>query len=317
MFKLDFNIPESSNKINLKQPILLIGSCFSDDIGHKLSSCKFDSLSNPFGTIYNPFSIFKLLSNGAASDNIIENQGVHYHWDAHGVISCLDQQKTINLFNEKKNHTQTFLAKAKWLIVTLGTSMVYELTNGEIVANCHKVASSHFKKRFLSQEEIIKQFSLLHSYLSELNSELNIIFTVSPVRHIRDGLIDNNRSKAILIDAIHTISEEYENTCYFPSFEIVLDELRDYRYYATDRIHPSSEAIDYVWERFRASYFDSETETILKDWDKLRTAINHKPFHLASASHQKFLKNTLEKLEQMNEKIDVSVEIEQLRNQLQ
>jgi hypothetical protein len=316
VFKLDFNIPESSKKINLNDSIFLLGSCFSDEIGKQLNENKLNSFSNPFGTIYNPHSIFKLLANQVSVNQVVESQEVFYHWDTHGAISGLCEQEVVDEIDRKLGETQDFLKKAEWLIITLGTSIVYEHKKVGIVANCHKTPSSQFTKRFLSQEEIIQSFSNLHSYLTNHNPELNILFTVSPVRHIRDGLVENNRSKAILIDAIHSITERYSNVGYFPSYEIVNDELRDYRFFKKDRIHPTDEATEYVWKQFTATYFDKETIDFLAEWSKIKTAINHRPFQPKSATHQQFIKTTLSKLEKLNEKVDVSVEMEQLRSQV-
>ncbi|WP_420578069.1 GSCFA domain-containing protein [Ekhidna sp.] len=312
MFKLNFDIPESKEKIHIKDQILLIGSCFSDEMGRKLIQSKLKALDNPFGTIYNPYSIFKLLQHKSHVDDVIESQGIYYHWDAHGSISGLSDMEVTLHFEQSVIETQTFLKKSNWLIITLGTSIIYEWNN-KIVANCHKIPQSKFTKRFLNQQEIIEQFAQLHSSLSQ---NINIIFTISPVRHIRDGLIENNRSKAILIDAIHQIVRSYENVQYFPSYEILIDELRDYRFYDRDMIHPNSQAIDYIWNIFSETYFDKETNDFLKEWSKVKAAIDHRPFQPDSESHQKFLRSTLEKLKSLNEKVDLSVEMKQIKNQL-
>ena len=313
VFKLTFNIPESKKKINLKDPILLIGSCFSDEIGEKLTQSKFKVLSNPFGTIYNPYSIFRLLKNEAEKNDLVESQGVYYHWDSHGVVSGLSKAEASALFENRVNETQAFFKQTKYLVITLGSAIVYEVDNQKIVANCHKVPQSQFSKRFLSRKEITEQFASLYV---NLVPDLHIIFTISPVRHIRDGLVENNRSKSILINAVHEIVETYENVSYFPSFEIVMDELRDYRFFKPDMIHPSDEAIHYVWKRFIETYFDEESKTFLEEWGKLTAAIRHKPFQPKSNSHQQFIKSTLSKLEKLNQKVNVSVEIEQLKKQL-
>ncbi|WP_436516724.1 GSCFA domain-containing protein [Ekhidna sp. To15] len=317
MFKLEFDIPKSSEKITLSDSICLMGSCFSDEIGALLTENKIDNLSNPFGTIYNPHSIFKLLADQVESNNIIQSQEVFYHWDAHGIVSGLTEEDTQTLFEHKRNDLKSYLTKTHWLVITLGTAFVYEYQEEGIVANCHKVSTSSFEKRLLKQSEIINQFAELHSYLDGINPELNILFTISPVRHIRDGLIENNRSKAILLDAVHLIKKNYANVGYFPSYEILIDELRDYRFFQKDMIHPSEAAVIYIWERFSQTYFDRETQEILTEWKKIKTAINHRPFQPQSISHQSFLKNTFEKLQKMNEKIDVSVELEELKKQIQ
>lgn len=316
MFKLTFDIPESDQKINLKDSILLIGSCFSDEMGDRLLANKLNTLSNPFGTIYNTHSIFKLLKGDSSENSIVESQGVFYHWDAHGEISGLNKTEVEKAFEDRQKETHQFLSSTKWLIITLGTAWVYEYENTGIVANCHKVPQYRFTKRLLSQEDISKQFSELHSYLKTNDLDIHILFTISPVRHIRDGLVENNRSKAILIDAVHSMVERFDNVSYFPSYEIIVDELRDYRFFKEDMIHPSEQTINYVWDRFLETYFDNESRAFISEWNKLQRAIDHKPFQPNSKNYQDFLKKTLEKLEKLNGKIDLSVEIEQLKQEL-
>ena len=313
MFKLDFEIPESVEKIDLSDKIVLIGSCFSDEMGMHLNENKFRYLSNPFGTIYNPLSIFKLLSDKANKEDLIESQGVFYQWDSHGSISGLSEKETKDLFAQKNDETQEFLLSSKWLVITLGTSIVYEHEGVGIVGNCHKVPASRFRKRFLNQQEILSQFQELDAYLSGKNPDLNIILTVSPVRHIRDGLVENNRSKSILIDAVHTIVDRYENVNYFPSYEILIDELRDYRFYGQDMIHPSTQAVKYVWEKFAATFFSTETNKVLYEWTKIRAAINHRPFQPDSKAHLNFLESTLKKCIDLGDIINIESEIQEIK----
>ncbi len=316
MFKLPFDIQKATDQIKLKDPILLIGSCFSDEIGTKLKETKLTSLNNPFGTVYNPYSIFRLLMNQIDEEDIIKSQGVYFHWDTHGIISSLNKGGVQKKLNEKREETQNFLRDTKWLIITLGTAIIYEFEDKRIVANCHKIPDKNFKKRFLSQTEIINSFEDLVKYLDHLRLDLNIIFTISPVRHIKDGLIENNRSKSILIDAVHSICEVHDNTMYFPSYEIVIDELRDYRFYANDMVHPSAQAVDYVWSKFSETFFDPELMNFLKEWQSIRSALNHRPFQPDSEGHQKFLRKILSKLEKLNGMVDVSVELEQIKSKI-
>ena len=316
MFKIPFDIPPSEKKINIHDSILLLGSCFSDEIGQRLSESKFKVVSNPFGTIYNPHSILDVLTDKIEDEDVVESQGVFFHWDAHSILSGISEADLIKKVEQAKIETQAFLKEAKWLIITLGTAIIYELSNGKVVANCHKVPSKSFKKRFLKQEEITDQFEGLINHLRVINPDMQILLTVSPVRHIRDGLIENNRSKSILIDVVHSLVETHHNVGYFPSYEILIDELRDYRFYADDMVHPSKQSIDYVWESFMATYFDEDTQDLQKEWQKLKSALNHRPFHPETEKHQKFLASTLQKLETLNEKLDVSVEIEQIRSQI-
>ncbi|MEP1094290.1 MAG: GSCFA domain-containing protein [Cyclobacteriaceae bacterium] len=315
MFKLNLDLSPSSSCISLEDKIYLTGSCFSDEIGTRLSTYKFDGIHNPFGTLYNPLSIFKTLLGDLDPSNIVENQGVFYHWDCHGKISSLTSDDLKKAVVTSLEASTNFLTNANFLIVTLGTSFVYESKDtGQVVANCHKVPTNKFNKRLLSKEEIVQSFASLHE---KLNSNLKVIFTVSPVRHIRDGLVENNLSKAILLQSVHEIVNEYQNAEYFPAFEIMNDELRDYRFFAEDMVHPSAQAVDYIWQRFSDVYFDNDARSFIVDWTKIRHAMNHKPFQPKSTQHQDFIRRTIVKLHQLSDRVDVSQELNTLQNQLQ
>lgn len=315
--KLNFEPAKSDLKMNLDQSIYMMGSCFSDEIGSKLNADKFDVLSNPFGTIYNPISLFRLLGNNEEPDNIIQSSEAFYHWGTHGSISGLSENEVINEFKKKQEESNEFLSKCDWLVITLGTAWVYRYkATGDVVANCHKVPSSEFNKELLDVDNVLNSFDQFNAKLNSFNPELKILFTVSPVRHIRDGLIENNQSKAVLIESIRQIISAFPSIQYFPSYEIMIDELRDYRFYSKDLIHPSDEAIEYIWQRFKCSYMENDTLSVLEKWDKLRSALNHKPFQPHSNSHQKFLKETLKSLNELNDTIDLRVEIERLKAQL-
>lgn len=295
----------------------MIGSCFSDEIGELLASSKFSSLSNPFGTIYNPISIFRILRDDINPLNTIENQGVIYHWDAHGSVSALSESETAKEVERLKSESSSYLQHADCLVITLGTSTVYQLNSSkEIVANCHKVGSKNFTKRFLTEEEILTDWEKAYEFLKKKNPDLSIIFTVSPVRHVRDGLVENNLSKSILIKSVHRIVSEFDGVSYFPSYEIMMDELRDYRFFAKDMIHPSDEAVGYIWDRFCQTYLDSESLDFKNEWGKISAAITHRPFQPNSSEHQKFLKKTIQQLTHFKEDIDVSKELEALQSQL-
>lgn len=314
MYKINFDIPASSSKINLKDRIYLSGSCFSDEIGSKLVSNKFNVLSNPFGTIYNPISIFNTLKETLNDDRILMNQGVYYHWDCHGKISGLTEKELMNNLTSAQGVSNSFLDTSDLLVLTLGTSFVYKEKNtGAIVANCHKVQSSSFDKSLLTKDEIVTAF---HDLKQSLKKNLQIILTVSPVRHLNDGVIENNLSKSILIQAVHEIVAGHNDVQYFPAYEIVMDELRDYRFFATDMTHPSGQAVDYVWDKFVNVYFDDETKSFVEKWGQITTALNHKPFQPKSIHHQDFVKKTIRQLNELKN-VDVSEEIEQLERQLQ
>ncbi len=294
-----------------------MGSCFSDEIGSRLLSNKFNALSNPFGTIYNPLSFFKALKGELDPKNIVEVDGVYRHWDCHGEIAGLSEDELEKLLSDRLQQSKDQLSKAKWLVITFGTAFAYRLkSTSELVANCHKVPQSQFTKELLSTKVITKEFERLYAFLKGTNPSLQILLTVSPVRHVRDGLSENNLSKAILIQSAHELAEEHKDVQYFPSYEILIDELRDYRFYKLDRVHPTDEAVDYIWRTFAGTYFDTEALDFLKQWEKIRSAINHRPFHPASEKHQQFLKATLKQLDALNELVDVRVEREILEQQL-
>lgn len=315
--QLDFPIRPSFKEINLKDSVYLIGSCFSDEIGGKMKEAKLNTICNPFGTVYNPYSIFKILSGKIDHNEIIESHGVHYHWDAHGEVSALKEEDLKKLTKQKIYESYEFVQKAKWLIITFGTAWVYRYRKtGEIVANCHKVPSNEFFKELLTIEDIADSFRSFKRDLTSTNPYINIVLTVSPVRHVRDGLVENNRSKARLLESIHDMVDRFENVAYFPAYEIMYDQLRDYRFYNSDLVHPTPQAIDFIWERFSETYFDKETISFLEKWKNIQASLNHKAFQPQSASHQTFLKGILKEMEVLGKKVDLSNEIKKVKSQL-
>lgn len=314
MFKLDFDIPKPGRYIELKDNIYLIGSCFADEISDRLRQFKFNVTSNPFGTIYNPLSIYKVLQGDLDVDRMITYQDIHYHWDCHGEVSALNEPDLMKEINKRMHISNAQLNDAKWVILTFGTAFVYRLkTSGVLVANCHKAPQKDFTKGLLSVREIMEGFEdIFHKRLADKQ----VILTVSPVRHIKDGLAENNLSKSILLQAVHEMVHTYENVQYFPSYEIMIDELRDYRFYKKDLIHPSEEAVDYIWNRFTQTYMSERTNTFIKSWLTMLSAINHRPFQPKSTAHQKFIKETIRKLDQFKEVVDISHEQKLLEQQL-
>ncbi len=321
MFRTELHIEPSVNKIGLNTPILTIGSCFSDNIAHKLSDNKFDVLANPFGTVYNPISIFKLLDNASNGEHpntkgIVENDGLYAHYDFHSSFSKTNEKELITSINKAVNETNAYLKETQYLIITFGTAFVYELASTEVVANCHKVPARNFKKKLLTQKQILEGFDQVYKTLFSHNPKLKIILTVSPVRHIKDTIQLNSVSKAILRLTCHTLESQYENASYFPSYELLMDDLRDYRFYKSDMLHPSIEAEDYIWNKFSFTYFDASTQDFIKEWTKIKSAIDHKPFNPQSDKHQQFIKTTIKKIEAMPAIIDFNKEIQLLKNQL-
>jgi len=319
MFRTEFNLTEPNFKLDLKAPIITIGSCFSDCMGQRFLENKFDTLSNPFGTVYNPISIVDLLTlalkNQKPSDNTYtENQGLWSNYLFHSSFSSSDPELARQNVQTAIKKTHEYLSKSKILIITLGTAFVYKRKdNDEIVANCHKIPQKHFTKSLLTQNQILSEFEPV---ISKLNNDVKIILTVSPVRHLKDTIEQNSVSKSILRVACDTLANNFSQVSYFPSYEIMMDDLRDYRFYKRDMIHPSEEAEDYIWKKFSEVYFSEETIQFLEDWTQIRNALKHRPFNPTSDKHQQFIKNNIKKLEELSSQADVQKEISIFKKQL-
>ncbi len=283
------NIDSADFNLTHQTSLLLIGSCFSQNIGAQLTKYKFTTTINPSGVIYNPISIAntlnRVLNNEAYTESHLtsaNNQWISF--DHHGRFSSPNKTECLNNINQELSAANSCLKNKTTLLITFGSAWVYEHPTHGIVANCHKIPAKEFTKRLLTVEEIVEQYTELVSKIDD-----NIIFTVSPVRHSKDGLHENNLSKALLHLAIQSIVENNDNCSYFPAYEIVIDELRDYRFYKDDLIHPTDLAINYVWEKFGACYFSEETIELNKAIQKMAAAANHRPFDFNSEAHQKFI----------------------------
>lgn len=321
MFKLNFDVSPLPHQIDLKNPILMLGSCFVDSIGSYLQDFKFQVSANPLGTLFNPISIFNGLNIGLQKQPLqplAKRNDLYHSWDTHSQWSDTSESALQTaLVNEFKN-IGAQIHEVKWIMITLGTAHVYEmLNNGNIVANCHKFPQQDFRKRLLSGVEIQKAFEEVHKNISAINPEVNWLFTVSPVRHIKDGLVENNLSKSILIQSVAQIVKTYDNCHYFPAYEIVMDELRDYRFYKADMIHPNDQAIAYIWDAFRESSFNQATVSFCEQWAKLLSALRHRPLHSGSKDHQLFLNATRRKLKELENMVDITAELEIIDAQIQ
>jgi len=316
-FRTEYHPRPVKQQIDHRMKLLTIGSCFSENIGLRLQSNKFKALANPFGTVYNPLSIFKLLgSDEIDQSKFVEVGGRFYHLDFHSQFTAKDKKTLETVLRLKMKEVAEHIASTKVLFVTLGTAFVYESTDsGEVVANCHKIPQKQFRKRLLSLVEMKDAFNKLTTYLERINPALQYIFTVSPVRHIKDGIAENQLSKALLRVLCHELSCA-NDVSYFPAYEMMMDDLRDYRFYKTDMIHPSEMAEDYIWDKFQQVYFSDQTQKILKEWAKIQTALAHRPFSPEAENHQKFLKGQLNKLSVFSEYFDVEREREILKQQI-
>ena len=278
-FFLRFDLPKSEFTINHTHKLTFLGSCFSDEISKKALESGFQVLSNPFGTIYNPISIAKNLLD-ALSDNVnvsvLKRDELYFSWDASTKISAKSESELEQLILTKNTSLKDHLAQPGFLFVTFGTALIYKLKEqNRYVANCHKQPSQLFKKELVEVDEVVDIWTNLIEKLQRFNPNLKIVFTVSPVRHIRDGIIENNRSKARLIQTVEKLTE-LNDVEYFPSYEIVIDELRDYRFFKEDRIHPSEEATKYIWIRFSDLYFDDQTKKDVVEIFKVRKRLAHR-----------------------------------------
>lgn len=323
MFTTPVHIPPVDAKIPLSSRILSIGSCFAQVIGNRLKASKFNTFINPFGTLYNPASLFRLIHESVnthmpTEETYLVNQGIHFNYKFHSDFAASKREELEAQIEQAMTSTHRFLETADWLIITLGTASTYELADsGLIVSNCHKVPAKTFQKRMLEVEEIAHRFDQMFMAMEAYNPSVKYILTVSPVRHTRDTLVQNSVSKATLRVAAELIKKKHEDKVYyFPSYEIMMDELRDYRFYKADMIHPSEVAEAYIWNKFVDTYLDQEAVAFLQEWEPLTRSLHHQAFHPASDAHQRFLKKTIVRLQQLSNKVDVSQEIKHLEQQL-
>jgi hypothetical protein len=284
-FRTNLNIESASCKINHQQVISSIGSCFAQSIGQRLQELKFNIEINPFGTIYNPLSIFDLIETIIKNqvdfdDSLIENAGQWRSYRTHSHVFGYQREKLIEKLTNIVVQQHLRLSRTNILIITLGSAFVWKLkSNGKIVANCHKMPAKNFERSLLNGNEISTIGKSLFGQLFQQFPEMNVIVTVSPVRHLRDGLIGNTRSKSALIQATHEWVQSYPQVSYFPAYELLLDDLRDYRYYEKDLVHPSEMAIDYIFEKFIESHCTSNTIELNREILRLRKRIGHRPMH--------------------------------------
>ena len=289
-------IEQTDNLLDYHSKILLLGSCFSENIGNKLSYFKFQSKQNPFGILFHPKAIENLISRALKEELYTEKEltfnNERWHClDAHSSISAADKNVLLKNLNAALIHTKKQLKEATHVFITLGTSWVYRyLETNAIVANCHKIPQKEFSKDLLSVAEVSKTLEQSIALLKSINKTVSVTFTVSPVRHLKDGFIENTRSKAHLIAAIHTVINSENNTYYFPSYEIVMDELREYRFYKEDMLHPNTTAINYIWEKFVSSWFSREAQDTMQEVETVQRGISHRPFNEKSEQHQQFLR---------------------------
>jgi hypothetical protein len=305
-FSTKIPIQKCNFPIDYDSKILLLGSCFAENIGKKFDYFKFQSTTNPFGIIFNAVSLEKLIRRAVENRTFTEND-IFFHnelwhcYEVHSELSNSDKNAFLNSLNDLINSTTQQLNDSTHIIITLGTSWVYRnMESNEIVANCHKVPQKHFTKELLSIQQIEESIESIISLIHSVNPNCHFIFTVSPVRHIKDGFVENSLSKAHLITALHkTITHYPSPMTYFPSYEIMMDELRDYRFYAEDMLHPNQTAINYIWEQFATSTISEESQSLMIEIESIQKSLAHLPFNPNTESHLKFRANLEEKIKKL------------------
>jgi len=287
--------PEKYNPIDYSSKIVLIGSCFAENIGQKLNYFKFQNFLNPVGILFHPLAIENLIINAINEREYIEEDiffsEERWHcYDVHSRFSNPSKDELLKALNANVKLTNKQLNDSTHIIITLGTAWVYRhIQTDTIVANCHKVPQKQFTKELLSVDEVIESLQGIISLLRSVNAKASIVFTVSPVRHLKDGFVENSQSKAHLICATHQVVEPRHKIHYFPSYEIMMDELRDYRFYEEDMIHPNVTAVNYIWKKFQEVWISSEVYDIMEEVDSIQKGLLHRPFNPNSEIHQKFI----------------------------
>lgn len=298
-FRTTVKTGENRSWLHHSDSVVLLGSCFSDNIGNKLHGAFINALVNPMGTLYNPMSIAcgvkRLIDcNPVAGQDLFMQGGVWNSFDFHSRHSLPDKQATIDRMNQRIEQGHQALKQAQLLTITLGTAIVYRLkSTGEVVANCHKVPQHEFERKMASVTDMARELDEMLTRLHTFNPELRIILTVSPIRHIADGLDTNSLSKASLHVAIHEALKRHSEYCdYFPAYEIMLDDLRDYRFYSSDMVHPSDVAVEYIWQAFQATYLDDRSALAVARCERIHKRLQHRPMSANRETVERFNADT-------------------------
>ena len=321
-WSIDFPIPASPFPITHASKVVSLGSCFAQTIGSKMKAAKFDVLVNPFGTLFHPLNLADLLKQAISAaqmdpDGVVEREGVFVHYGAHsdvkgGTRTELEENYTCQML--ALHHS---LKEATHLVLTLGTAWIYQHKEFGRVANCHKQAAALFEKKISSLDELALELESGLEMLLLHNPNLKIILTLSPVRHTKEGVSENQLSKSLLRVLCAQLEQHNEAVTYYPAYEIMIDELRDYRFYKSDLVHPSEEAENYIWEKWQQFSFSQETRQKVVEIQKIQLDLAHRSFNPDSEAHRKFLQNLLGKLERMQGEFDFSKEIQDLTSRLQ
>lgn len=300
--QVPLHIQPLTQPIRHNDPVLLTGSCFTEHISSRLEAHKFNVLQNPHGILFNPLSVAETLRSYVddrryeASDLFLLNE-LWGSWDHHTRFSHIDQDAALAGINASQSAASAFIRRAGWVIVTLGSAFQYFLKDsGRPVANNHRAPGGWFEKRLLQTDLIIESLGRALEAVTAVNPRVRFLFTISPVRHIRDGVVDNNRSKARLIEAVHTLCERLPNLAYFPAYELLIDVLRDYRFYDIDLVHPNYAATEAVWEAFVPACIDPAAVPLMEQLRDISVAASHRPRFPETAAHRRFLESYAEKI---------------------
>ena len=311
-FRTQIPLSKSSNPIDYNSKVLSFGSCFAENMADKFDYFKFQNETNPFGIIFNPVSIEKVIER-AVTENWFTEKDVFFHnerwhsFEVHSDLSNSDRQELLETLNKAISETNKQLKEATHIIITYGTSWIYRnLESDEIVANCHKVPQKQFSKELLPVDVIQKSTQNTIDLIQAINLNVNFIFTISPVRHIKDGFAENQLSKSHLFTAVHEVLKTHNSKLktqnYFPSYEIMMDELRDYRFYTEDMLHPNQVAIDYIWHKFSENNMTEESISLMQEVDEIQKSLRHRSFNPESEQHKKFLTKLQQKIKALGEK---------------
>ena len=299
----------SKNPIDYTSKVLLIGSCFSQHIGGKMEYFKFQQETNPFGIVFHPLAIERLITR-AINEEEFTKHDVFFHqeqwhcFEVHSILSATSEEACLKNLNDGLSKLKQSLSEVSHVILTYGTAWVYRhLESDAVVANCHKVPQKKFAKELLSVAEVSASIDRTTALLKLVQPSVTIIGTVSPVRHLKDGFIENSRSKAHLIAGLHDIVEDQRGVHYFPSYELMMDELRDYRYYTEDMLHPNKTAVQFIWEKFSSVWLDASTQELSEQIDVVQRGLRHKPFNEQGEAHQKFLLDLQQKIGRIQEQL--------------
>lgn len=320
-FQIPIKIDSPSQGITHKDKILLIGSCFTDHMSARLKQAKWQILANPNGTLFNPLSVADALES-YIDNRYYEPEELFYwnelwqHWDFHSLFSNIDKDSAAQAMNHSITHAHDFVQSADWVIITLGSAFHYVLTHEaqqRPVSNCHRAPGQWFEKRLLPIDFIITRLQTTIQKLQERNPKIKVLFTISPVRHVRDGVTENNRSKARLIEAVHSLVELNESTYYFPAYELAIDVLRDYRFYDADMVHPNYACTTYIWEQFTTHFMTDEAQTAMALMKDIAIAYQHRTRFPETTAHQKFLKVYAQKIASIRDRYPYVDFAEELR----